>query len=158
MTDTRLNLIIASWITTHLVWSSCRSTQGRRNRGALRGHGPPPFERGETGTQVPLHTSIISNFMIYQDHLEANLLQLIAHTYNSEWFSIISVISFEANIVAKHVNAKTMTIMAMDVLFYYGYGCVCRDVKIGAKPGGAIERIALPKTYELTLFTMIAYN
>jgi len=51
-----------------------------------------------------------------------------------------------------------MTIMAMDVLFHYGYECVCRDVKTGAKPGGAIERIPLPKTCELTLFTMIAYN
>ena len=46
----------------------------------------------------------------------------------------------------------------MDVLFHYGYECVCRDVKTGAKPGGAIERIPLPKTCELTLFTMIAYD
>ena len=77
------------------------------------GTAPPTFERGATGAQVPLHTSIISNFMIYQDQFEANLLQLFAHTKNSEWFSIISVISFEVNIVVKHVNAKRMT---------YGYG------------------------------------
>jgi len=56
--------------------------------------------------------------LIYQYPLETNLLQLFAHTKNSEWFSIISVISFEDSIVAKHVNAKTMTIMAMGVLLH----------------------------------------
>jgi len=30
-----------------------------------------------------------------------------------------------------------------------------RHVKTGAIPGGAIETIAPPKTYELSLFTMI---
>jgi len=50
--------------------------------------------------------------MIYQDRLETNLLQLFAHTWHSEWCSIISVIScFEANIVAGHANAKRMTTM-----------------------------------------------
>jgi len=29
-----------------------------------------------------------------------------------EWFSIISVTSFEVSIVAEHINAKRMTIMA----------------------------------------------
>ena len=33
-----------------------------------------------TRAKVPLHKSIISNFMIYQDRLETNLLQLSAHT------------------------------------------------------------------------------
>jgi len=36
----------------------------------------------------------------------------------SEWFSIISAISFEGNIVAKHVHAKRMIIMAMRVLLH----------------------------------------
>jgi len=31
-------------------------------------------------------------------------------------------------------------------------------VKTGANSGGRIEAIAPPKTYELTLFTMIVYN
>jgi len=53
--------------------------------------------------------------MICQDQFEANLLQLFARTKNSEWFSIISVIRFEVNIVAKHVNGKKND--------YYGYGC-----------------------------------
>jgi len=49
--------------------------------------------------------------MIYQDRLETNLLQLFAHTQSSEWFSIISAINFEVNIVAEHVYAKRMTIV-----------------------------------------------
>jgi len=35
---------------------------------------------------------------------------------------------------------------------------VRRGVKTGANPGEAIEVIAPPKTYELTLFTMSEYN
>jgi len=36
-----------------------------------RGHYPPcPFKGGTTAVQVPLHTSIKSNFMIYQDQFE----------------------------------------------------------------------------------------
>jgi len=49
--------------------------------------------------------------MIHQDRLETNLLQLLAHTHNSGWFSIISVISFEVSIITKHINAKRMAIM-----------------------------------------------
>jgi len=66
-----------------------------------------PFEKG---AQVPLYHSIISNFMIYQNRLQTNLLQLFAHSQNSEWFSMISD-SFELNIVAEHGNMKRMTIM-----------------------------------------------
>ena len=44
------------------------------------GTAPPHFERGETGAQVPLHNSIISNVMVYQDQFKTNLLQLFAHT------------------------------------------------------------------------------
>jgi len=56
-------------------------------------------------------TGTHKQFMIYQERLETYLLQLFAHTLSSEWLSIISVISFEVNIVAKHVNAKRMTIL-----------------------------------------------
>jgi len=38
------------------------------------GTSPLPFERGATGAQVPLHNSIISTFMIYQDRIETNFL------------------------------------------------------------------------------------
>jgi len=80
------------------------------------GTAPPAFCKGDNGAQVPLHNSIISNFMIYQDQLETNLLQLFVHTLSSEWFSIISVTSFEVTIVAELVNAKRMTIT--DVLLH----------------------------------------
>jgi len=58
-----------------------------------------PFQQGETGAEVPFHKSIIGNFMVYQDWLETNLLQLFGHPENSEWFSIISVIIFAVNVV-----------------------------------------------------------
>jgi len=38
------------------------------------------FEKESNGAHVPLHNSIKSNFMIYQDRLETNLLQLFGHT------------------------------------------------------------------------------
>jgi len=38
-------------------------------------------------------------FMVYQDRLEINLLQLFGHPDSSERFSIISVIILEVNIV-----------------------------------------------------------
>jgi len=82
------------------------------------GAAPLLFEREGNGGKGALHTSIISNFMIYQDQFEAYLFQLFARTKNSEWFSIISVIRFEVNVVAKHVNAKRMTIVAMGVLLH----------------------------------------
>jgi len=39
--------------------------------------------------------------MIYQDRIETNLLQLFVQQGISEWFSIISVIIFEVNIVVE---------------------------------------------------------
>jgi len=39
--------------------------------------------------------------MVDQDQVETNLLELFTHPENSEWFSIISVIIFEVNIVAE---------------------------------------------------------
>jgi len=89
-------------------------TQGRRNGGALRGHRPHcPLKGGggQPGHRCLYITDFISNFMICQDRLETDLLQLFAHTYSWEWFPIIAVISFEVNIVAEHVNAKRMIIM-----------------------------------------------
>jgi len=44
--------------------------------------------------------------MVYQDRLELNLLQLFAHAENSEWFSILSVITYVVNIVAEQSNIK----------------------------------------------------
>jgi len=43
----------------------------------------------------------MGNFMVYQDRVETNLLQLFAQQENSEWFSVISINIFEINIVAE---------------------------------------------------------
>jgi len=51
--------------------------------------------------EVPFYYSIIDNFMFWQDRIETNLLQLFTQQKNSEWFSIISVIIFEVNIVTE---------------------------------------------------------
>ena len=51
------------------------------------------------GAEVPFYDTIIGKFMVYQDQLEINLFQLFGRPNNSEWFSIISVIIFEVNIV-----------------------------------------------------------
>jgi len=68
--------------------------------GDMAGAFPPlPFQKGCNGAAVPFHNSIIGNFMVYQDRLELNLLQQFGHPDNSEWFSMISVIIFEDNIV-----------------------------------------------------------
>jgi len=54
---------------------------------------------------VPFHNRIIGYFMVYQDRLETNLLQLFPHPENSELFSIICAIIFEVNIVAAQKQA-----------------------------------------------------
>jgi len=96
---------------------SRRCSQRRRNGGAWQGHCRCPLKGEATGAQVPLHNSIIGNFVVYQDPLETNLLQLFAQAENSEWFSTISpsllcfAIAFEVNIVSEHVNAERMTIV-----------------------------------------------
>jgi len=51
--------------------------------------------------EVPFYYSIIDNFMFWQDRIETNLLQLFTQQKNSEWFSIISIIIFEVNIVTE---------------------------------------------------------
>jgi len=44
------------------------------------------------GRRCIFHYNIVGNFMVYQDRIETNLLQLFAQQENSEWFSVISVI------------------------------------------------------------------
>ena len=59
---------------------------------------PSALSKGGQGGQKCLsHNSIIGNFMVYQDRLESNSLQLFEHPENSE-FCIIFII-FEVNIV-----------------------------------------------------------
>ena len=60
--------------------------KGRQRAGAWRGHCPLPFHRRATGAEVPFHKSIIGNFMVYQDRIETNVLQLFAHPETSACF------------------------------------------------------------------------
>ena len=60
-----------------------------------------PFHIRATGAEFPFHKSIIRSFMVYQGRIETNSLQLFAHLETSEWFSIISGIIFEINIVSE---------------------------------------------------------
>ena len=94
----------------HSISQFFQTQAGTPEQGCITGHCPHwPLKVGSTGAKVPLHKSITSNFMIYQDRLDKKLLLLFAHIWNSEWISIISVISFEVNIITEHVNAKRMT-------------------------------------------------
>ena len=54
------------------------------------------FKRGR---RCIFHHSIVDNFMVYQDRIETNLLQLFAQQENSEWFSIISVIILSSTLL-----------------------------------------------------------
>ena len=56
-------------------------------------------------TDVPFYNSIIGNFIVYQDRIETDLLKLCVQPENSEWFSVISVIIFEVNILAEQKQA-----------------------------------------------------
>jgi len=53
------------------------------------------------GADLIFQKRITGNLMVYQDRLEAYLLLIFAHQQISEWFSVISAIIFEVNIVAK---------------------------------------------------------
>jgi len=48
--------------------------------------------------------------MIYQKRFETKLFQLFAHSENSEWFSIISVVTFDVNIVSEQKQVQLGTI------------------------------------------------
>jgi len=68
---------------------------------------PLTFHKGGTWAEVPFYKSIICNFMVYQDAIETNLLQLLAHTETSEcFFCINSGISFELNIIGEKKQAS----------------------------------------------------
>ena len=92
-----------------------------RNRDAgERGNGRSiascPFKRGATGVEVPFHNNIIGNFMVYPYRIETNLLQLFAHPENSG-FSIIYVINFEVDMVAK----QKQTYLVTTFCFFYEF-------------------------------------
>jgi len=51
------------------------------------------------------YENIIGNFMVHQDRIETNLLQLFAHLEISDWFSTIFGVIFEVTIVAEQKKA-----------------------------------------------------
>jgi len=66
----------------------CEKKQGvRRRAGNYGAISPCSFKRGTTGAEVIFSYSIMGNFMVYQDRIETNLLQLFTQQENSEWFS-----------------------------------------------------------------------
>ena len=90
---------ISIWGAWRIVWGEL-SPPNPVSMGLGGGIGPSALStRWATGAEVPFHKSIIGSFMVCQDRLETNLLQLFGHPENSEWFSIISAIIFEINIV-----------------------------------------------------------
>jgi len=62
---------------------------------------PCPVIKGATGAAVPFYKNIVSNFMVHQDRIETNFLQLFAHPDTPSWFYIISGIIFEVSIAAE---------------------------------------------------------
>jgi len=53
----------------------------------------PALSQGGNGVWGAFQVnSIVANFMVYEDRLQTNLLQLFTDPENSEWFSIISII------------------------------------------------------------------
>jgi len=54
-----------------------------------------------------------------------NLLQLLAHSEDSEWFSKICLIIFEFNIVAEQKPAQLVTIFLLFISFHYAQPFYC---------------------------------
>ena len=85
-----------------LTWTTTIIKIHRAGTPKSGGIAPLPYWKGgSTGVEMPFHESAICNFMAYQDRIQTNLLQLFTYPGNSEWFSIISVIICEVNIVVK---------------------------------------------------------
>ena len=64
--------------------------QGRQKVMACRGHCPTcSFKPGASGVEASFHNSITGNFIVYQHRIEANSLQLFAHSENLEWRSTL---------------------------------------------------------------------
>jgi len=55
--------------------------------------------------ECAFYNGIIGIFMVYQDRSETDLVKLCTHPEISKWFSVISVIIFEVNIVAEQKQA-----------------------------------------------------
>ena len=71
---------------------------------------------------MPFHNSILVNFMVYQYRHERFSLQLFAHSENSGWFSMISVIIFKVNIASEQKQALLKASFMVFVSFH------CREL------------------------------
>jgi len=85
-----------------------------------------PFKRGASGAEVPFHNSVIGNFMVYQDRLEINSLQLFGHPDRMIFYISISI--FEVNIVIEQKQTWLVTIFLFFTSFhcpqhFYNYPC-----------------------------------
>jgi len=61
--------------------------------------------------------------MVYQDRFETNLLQLFEPPETSDWFSIISSITFEVNIVAEQKQGNQWRIQTRRLGGSQIWGC-----------------------------------
>jgi len=97
------------WLITQFAYPLVPSIYPGYQGSGEQGNGgciaPLPFKRGATGAEVPFYNYIIGHFMVYQNRIETNLLQLFAHPENAQGFYMIPVIIFEVNIVAKLKHA-----------------------------------------------------
>jgi len=75
--------------------------KGSKDAGKQESDTGMPLLSFKRGRRYLFRYSIMVNFMVYQDRIETNLLQLFAQQENSEWFSIISISVYEINIVAE---------------------------------------------------------
>jgi len=86
--------------TAHLRWNTDRGVDKRW----IFGGGEISRDTGNgvhDGGRGDFYKSIIGNFMVYHDRIETKLLELFAHPETSEWFSRISGIIFEVDIVSE---------------------------------------------------------
>jgi len=75
-----------------------------RRAGALL---PLFFQKGSNGGGANLSSQYHREFHGWQDLVETNLLQLFTHLQHSEWFSTLSIIIFEVNILPnKHIGEE----------------------------------------------------
>jgi len=89
----------SKWISGIIVASHTGTRESRKITWALP---TLPFQKGgKGGGGAFCYNSVIDHFMVYQHRIETHLLQQFTQQENSEWFSIISVIIFEVNIVAE---------------------------------------------------------
>jgi len=82
------------------------------------------------GTDVIFYITFIGNFIFYQDWIETDLLKLFAHPEISEWFSVISVIIFEINIVAEQKQAQVATIFLFFISFHWAQFFYCTPLQL----------------------------